>query len=256
VGEVARGDVVVSAGAELKDTYLIDAELQFEGLRARARDRVQIHHGTREAPARLAWLGGRFWQLRLEQPLIPAAGTGWSCAGSPRRTRSAAAGSSIHIRASTGRRDLLAGLERLARGEQEPAAEPEPRAPNPRNAPSEPASLSASALELEARLLSAGLEPPLESELDARDLAALAPRPAEPSASPSRPLPPDTIATVKRLAIESAERHGGSITIGPAARRAGNLRKFAQALLEHLNAERVTIRRGDQHFLRRRQASA
>ena len=74
VGEVARGDVVVSAGAELKDTYLIDAELQFEDSEPEPGDRVQVHHGTREAPARLAWLGGRFWQLRLERPLIAAAG--------------------------------------------------------------------------------------------------------------------------------------------------------------------------------------
>ena len=254
VGEVARGDVVVSAGAELKDTYLIDAELQFEDSEPEHGDRVQVHHGTREAPARLAWLGGRFWQLRLEQPLIPAAGDRLVVRRiAPPDTLGGGRVLDPHPRKHGPSRDLLTGLERLARGEQEPAAEP---ALEPPDAPSEPASLSASALELEARLLSAGFEPPLESELDARDLAALRETGRAIRVTQSLHYHPDTIATVKRLAIESAERHERSITIAQLRDELGTSRKFAQALLEHLDAERVTIRRGDQHFLRRRQASA
>ena len=71
VAEVARGDV-------LADRRRRPAPDVPDRRRARVRaiaspghgDRVQVHHGTRESPARLAWLGGRFWQLRLEQPLI------------------------------------------------------------------------------------------------------------------------------------------------------------------------------------------
>jgi selenocysteine-specific elongation factor len=32
----------------------------------------------------------------------------------------------------------------------------------------------------------------------------------------------------------------------------GTSRRYAQALLEHLDTERITIRRGDAHVLRRR----
>jgi hypothetical protein len=32
-------------------------------------------------------------------------------------------------------------------------------------------------------------------------------------------------------------------------------RRYAQALLEHMDAEKVTIRRGDEHVLRRRRAA-
>ena len=35
---------------------------------------MQVHHGTREAPARVVPLGGGFAQLRLEAPLVAAAG--------------------------------------------------------------------------------------------------------------------------------------------------------------------------------------
>jgi selenocysteine-specific elongation factor len=71
---IDRGDVLASPDAELAPTYRIDATLSFPGTEPDHGDRVQVHHGTRESPARLAWLGGSFWQLRLEQPLIPAYG--------------------------------------------------------------------------------------------------------------------------------------------------------------------------------------
>jgi selenocysteine-specific elongation factor len=48
-----------------------------------------------------------------------------------------------------------------------------------------------------------------------------------------------------------AEGHGGAVSLADLRDDLGTSRKFAQALLEHLDAERVTIRRGDQHVLRR-----
>jgi len=74
VADVGRGDVLQTPAAELRESFLIDAELEFEDREPRHGERVQLHHGTREAAARLAWLGGRFWQARLEQPLIACAG--------------------------------------------------------------------------------------------------------------------------------------------------------------------------------------
>src|SRR5260221_3364544 len=74
VTEVRRGDVLVSPDAELRPTYLIDARLELGDEDPETGIRVHVHHGTRETPARISWLGGDFWQLRLEQPLIAAAG--------------------------------------------------------------------------------------------------------------------------------------------------------------------------------------
>jgi len=53
--------------------------------------------------------------------------------------------------------------------------------------------------------------------------------------------------------VEIAVRNGGAITLAQLRDELGTSRKFAQALLEHFDSEKVTIRRGDQHFLRRRQ---
>jgi selenocysteine-specific elongation factor len=82
--EVARGDVVVTPGAELAATYLVDAGIELlEGVRPlRSGARVQVHHGTREVAARVALLDADVLepaqrclaQLRVERPLVPAAG--------------------------------------------------------------------------------------------------------------------------------------------------------------------------------------
>ena len=73
--EVARGDVLAGLDAPVRATHVIDAALDFGAQREREPDhgvRVAVHHGTREAPARLHRLGGRFWQIRLERALIAA----------------------------------------------------------------------------------------------------------------------------------------------------------------------------------------
>ena len=91
---VARGDVLAAPGRARAD---LPARRRARVRRCRTRgrgDRVQVHHGTRETPARLAWLGGRFWQLRLEQPLVaggrrPAGRPPDRAAGHARRRRGA-----------------------------------------------------------------------------------------------------------------------------------------------------------------------
>jgi selenocysteine-specific elongation factor len=40
------------------------------------------------------------------------------------------------------------------------------------------------------------------------------------------------------------------VTLAQLRDELGTSRKFAQALLEHFDAEKLTIRRGDAHFLR------
>jgi selenocysteine-specific elongation factor len=80
---VARGDLLTTS-SEMGPTYLIDAavELLPDAGPLRRGERVQVHHGTRESPARVAPLesdmlraGTRgYAQLRLEQQVVPAAG--------------------------------------------------------------------------------------------------------------------------------------------------------------------------------------
>jgi selenocysteine-specific elongation factor len=82
--EIARGDLLTSPASQLRPTYLVDAavELVPDAAPLRRGARVQLHHGTRETPARVAPLesnrldpGTRAYaQLRLERPVMPAAG--------------------------------------------------------------------------------------------------------------------------------------------------------------------------------------
>src|SRR4051794_23021155 len=72
--EVGRGDVVCGADCSLTPTYLIDATVRWDIDPPAESTRFHVHHGTREAPARVVPLGDGYVQLRLEAPLIAAAG--------------------------------------------------------------------------------------------------------------------------------------------------------------------------------------
>src|SRR3954447_22073712 len=73
--DVVRGDTIVSAGSPLRPAYRLDAELRPTSRAARiAGERVQVHHGTRDTPARVVGLGGNLAQLRLEVPLVARSG--------------------------------------------------------------------------------------------------------------------------------------------------------------------------------------
>jgi selenocysteine-specific elongation factor len=110
--------------------------------------------------------------------------------------------------------------------------------------------LRPSASALERRLKEARFEPPLDTDVDAEDLAAL--RAAGRAVRVSRTLHyhPDVLAEVRRRVLELADRHQGSVTLAQLRDELGTSRKFAQALLEHLDSEKVTIRRGDSHRVR------
>jgi selenocysteine-specific elongation factor len=242
VDEVKRGDAL---GSELAPTFLLDAQLDFEPEHG---DRVQVHHGTRETAARLAWLGGNFWQLRLQQELLAAANDRLVIRQiAPPDTLGGGRVLDAHPRKHGPSRDLLRRLHQLARGEDPQSSSTDPE-PTPTPAPPQ---LTASALQLEQQLKAAGLEPPPDSELDASDLAALREVKKAIRVAKNLHYHPDTLDQVRQQVIATAHRNGGAITLAQLRDELKTSRKFAQALLEHLDSEKVTIRRGDEHVLRR-----
>jgi selenocysteine-specific elongation factor len=250
---VVRGDVLAAPGT-VQPTTVVDAALSLR--QAEHGMRVHVHHGTREAPARLSALGADLWQLRLERPLLARAGDHVVVRSlAPPDTLGGGVVLDPRARRHGRRADVLARLERLRRGEPEPEPEPEPAAerpaaPQPAGAPP----LSETALALEARLRAAAHEPPSEAELGAAaaDLPAL--RRAGRAVRIGRSLyaHPEAIAAVRERVVAIVDSEG-AVTLARLRDELGTSRKFAQALLEHLDAARVTIRLpDDRRVLRRR----
>ena len=258
--DVSRGDVLASAQPAIAPTYRIDAALNWEpDAEPASGERVQVHHGTREAPARLAWLGGRFWQLRLEQALVPLPGDRLVVR---RIAPPDTLGGGVVLDASPRRhgpsRALLARLERLERGEEPDVAmgEDSPRVREWADWKPPVTALTSEQLALEKRLLDAGLAPPLDRELDGDDLAALRASGRVVRVSRTLHYHRDVLDQARRRVLALAEQGGGAVTLAQLRDELGTSRKFAQALLEHLDSEKVTIRRGDAHYVRRAHSSA
>jgi selenocysteine-specific elongation factor len=248
VRAVARGDAITAPGV-VRPSLVLDCDLTLHG--ARHGMRAHVHHGTRETPARLADLGGGLWQARLERPLLARAGDRVVVRSiAPPDTLGGGVVLDPAARRHGRRPDVLTRLERLRRGE----AEPEPaRAPEPQPArPREPQPLSASARALEERLRAAGHGPPDASDLDAGDLAALRDAGRAVRVGRSMYAHPQALAEV-RARVERVIDAEGSITLARLRDELQTSRKFAQALLEHLDAARVTKRLpDDSRVLRRR----
>jgi selenocysteine-specific elongation factor len=235
----------VLAGEGVAATYRVDAELDCS-----PPDRVQVHHGTRETAARVAWLGGRFHQLRLERPLMAAFGDRVVVRQiAPPDTLGGGRVLDAAPRKHGPSRAVLARLEALSAGEPVEAA---PAPPERVEEPPKPAPVSAAARALEARLREAGVEPPLDSELDPDDLRALREAGRAVRVSKTLHYHADVLAEVRDRLVVLAGQGGGAITLAGLRTELGTSRKFAQALLEHFDSERLLIRRGDEHVLRRR----
>ncbi len=256
--DVARGDALADPAAQIAPTQVIDAALDLrDDLHGR---RVMVHHGTRAVPARLAALGAGLWQVRLEAPLLAAAGDRL-VVRSVAPPDTLAGGTVLDPRARRhGRRpEVLEHLERLRRGEPEPApaAPPSAGAAPPGRAsaavPAAPA-LEPDAIELAERLLAAGHEPPSRSELG----AAAAHLPKLIQAGVAVRIGRDLYAHRDALAAV-ADRVGaiiadeGAVTLARLRDELGTSRKYAEALLEHLDSARYTKRLpDDRRVLRRR----
>jgi selenocysteine-specific elongation factor len=255
--DVARGDALADPAAGLAPTQVIDAALDLrDGLHGA---RVMVHHGTRAVPARLAALGAGLWQVRLEDSLLAAAGDRL-VVRSVAPPDTLAGGTVLDPRARRhGRRpDVLARLERLRRGEPEPA--PPPEAADPPTGAASPAAPSAPALdpdaiELAGRLLAAAHEPLSREQLGE---AAKAHLPKLIQAGVAVRIGRDLYA--HRDAIAGvADRVGaiiadeGAVTLARLRDELATSRKYAEALLEHLDQARYTKRLpDDSRVLRRR----
>ena len=241
---VGRGDVLAAPGAVTPSTVL-DASLELRD--ADHGMRVHIHHGTREAPGRLASLGDGLWQLRLERPVLARRGDRVVVRSvAPPDTLGGGIVLEPHARRHGPRPDFVARLERLRRGEPEPEpARAEPAAAADSAAPEDP-QLSAAALALEERLRAAGHEPPSETDLGdaAAEIPALREAGRAVRVGRSMYAHPDAIADVRDRVVAIVESEG-EITLARLRDELHTSRKFAQALLEHLDAARVTRRRPD-----------
>ncbi len=256
--EVARGDVIVGDGARMRagggtvsslrdaalaPAYRVDVALSWATPESRPDGgaRVAVHHGTRETAARLAELGGRFFQLRLEQPIVPAYGDRLVIRSlAPPDTLGGGVVLDPAPRRHGPSRDVLARLARLERGEPEPEVPEEPEA--------EPAPLPDYDEALERRLLAAGYEPPPDAELGPpKAFAALRAHGRAVRLGRDMHIHPDVLAEVEERVVALDE-----ITIAALRDDLQTSRKYAQALLEHFDAAKLTLRVGDVRKLRRR----
>jgi selenocysteine-specific elongation factor len=235
VDAIGRGDVVASDDSELQPAWILDVALELGD--AEVPRRAQIHHGTRETPARIAEREPGRWQLRCERPLIARAGDRFVVR-------------SIAPPGTLGGGVVLDPAARRTR-RPEPAAEPAPVAPPP---PSEPRPLSATALELEQRLRAAADRPPRDGELGEDAEPALAELRAA-----GRIVRLDRTMHVHRAALDEVGDRAaaiiaaeGSITLARLRDELDTSRRYAQALLEALDADRVTLRLPDERRILRR----
>jgi selenocysteine-specific elongation factor len=257
--EVGRGDVVTSPGTDLEPTYLVDAELSLESGAEPLRrgERLHVHHGTREAPARVVPLGEGFAQLRLEAPLVPAAGDRLVLRRlAPPDTVGGGVVVDAHPRKHGPGAELVERLHALRRGD--PA--PEPAAPVPAPPAPEPPPLDDAALLLASLLRSDGERPRTDAELAAaagleageagERLRALERAGQAVRMGRSLHFDPDALDRMVARVLAICERDGAA-TIAGVRDELGTSRKYAQAVLEHLDAAKVTRRQGDEHVVRR-----
>jgi selenocysteine-specific elongation factor len=197
-------------------------------------------------------------QLRLESPLVPAADDRLVLRQlAPPDTVGGGVVVDPRPRKHGPSPEVVERLKALERGEAPPeprAQETEPRAP-------EQPELDEAALRLEAELRADGPAPRTDAEL----AAAMGLEPAA-AAGRLRALEragravrvgrnlhyaPEALDELTGRVVAICERDGNA-TIARVRDELGTSRKYAQAVLEHLDAEKVTRRVGDAHVLRRR----
>jgi selenocysteine-specific elongation factor len=254
--KVGRGDVLCDPAAGLVPSFRVNAllELNRDARPVLRGTRVQVHHGTRDTPARVVPLEGdrlhvagpMLCQLRLEAPLI------------------ADRADALVLR-QIAPPDTIGGgtiVDPRPR-RQGPTTAPRITHGSPRSAPRPPKETDTRAGEAALRLASLlqtdGERPRSDNVL--RELVGLAQgdaraawRAAERAGLAVRVganlhFDPAALRRMSNIVTDICRREG-SVTIARARDQLGTSRRHAQALLEHLDAEYVTVREGDVHRLR------
>jgi selenocysteine-specific elongation factor len=242
--QVERGDAIVTEAAGVSANYRLDVDLLSGAEEILAEPRVQVHLGTRDSAARVVGLGDGGAQLRLERPLL------------------ARAGDRFVVRRIAPPDTLGGGVVRDASPPRhgpdwEPPAPPEeeaaPASPPPAAAP------SAFALGVLAELEKDGPRPrgagQLAEDLDSdrrqveKAFGELAAAGATVRAKADVVYAAPAYEKLARPILALAERDGAA-TIASVRDALGLSRKYAQALLEQLDAEKRLRRDGDRHLPR------
>ncbi len=270
--EVHRGDVVAGAGSGLRPTYRLDIEMALLNANSLAEhERVQVHHGTREAPARVVWLDRDLAQIRLEAPLIVGSGDrvvlrgvasadtlggGRILDAHPRRH-----GPGPAVDRLRGIRDgeFELGTETVVakKGAGDVASAARVAGAESAGLDSAPLSeLALAALEIlrSDRAMPRGWRALAETLAISRAEATVVRNRLIASGDliqikPNVCYPTPELEALRERAIAIA-RSEGSITLAGLRDALGISRKYSRALLEHLDACRVTLRQGDRHVLR------
>ena len=260
--EVARGDVLVH-GMKIEPAFIVDARLQLESGEPPLETgmRVQAHHGTRESAARIYPLGDDFVQMRLQAPIVALRGDHVILRRvAPPDTIGGAVVIEAPARRHSARPEVverLAAIEAGRRGDTPPDGG---QSRGEAIATAAPAPLDSAALEIRDLLRADGERPRTDAEL--AEAAGLNAAPAskalqtlEVEGSATRVarnlhFHSEALAALVDRVIAICERDG-SATIASVRDELGTSRKYAQAILEHMDATKVTLRRDDEHVLRR-----
>jgi selenocysteine-specific elongation factor len=235
-----RGDVL--SAEPLEPAHILDVELD---TRIEHGKRVHVHHGTRESPARVAWLGGHFHQLRCEEPLIARRDDRIVVRSiAPADTLGGGRILDPHARRHGPSTDVTVQLTRLARGEDAPL---QGQSPEWRPPAAPLGGLSPESRALLERLRAFGFEPPAHDtfEPDEQKLLAQLRHAGKAERVGQFTFHPDVLADVRERVV-AIMRDEGSITLARLRDELQTSRRYAQALLEHLDAQRVTRRIGDE----------
>jgi selenocysteine-specific elongation factor len=257
--EIGRGDVLVR-GLEIEPAFILDARVELEpGAQLETGTRLQVHHGTRESAARVYPLGDGFVQLRLEQPIVALGGDHVILRQvAPPDTIGGAVVIEAPARRHSRRPDVVERLRAVEAGEApDEAADAGPAAVAVAVAVTP---LDRGALALRDLLRGDGERPRTDGEL--AEAAGLDP-PAVSAAFRALEADGAAVRVARNLhfdaevlgalvarVVEICERDG-SATIASVRDGLDTSRKYAQALLEHMDATRITLRRDDEHVLRR-----
>jgi selenocysteine-specific elongation factor len=255
--QVERGDVIASLDAGLRPSYRLDVELAFSADQLAAHERVQVHHGTREAPGRMVPIDGATVQLRLEAPLIagrgdhvvlrriaPADTLGGATVLDPLPPRRSA-----HTQVRPVAKEQVTRA-RVASHAKQQISEGSAREAESPIVPAVLACLQADGMMPRgSRALGEALQISHAEVLAALD--HLVSRDEVTRVQRDVWFPAAQLRELEERAVLLARPSGG-ITVADLRDALGITRKYAVAVLEHLGSTGVMIRRGERHELRRR----